>query len=137
MNDAGGSNASMFAIYAALAYDVIAATNSSPQTTEINAKARSQTLMKWVYIGVAQTFIFVALGAAMQRAQGRPVWPPILGGLLGSGLMHGQYVYAMRCGLQSMEPGTESYGAQSWQTPNAVSAPQSGYRTNGYGQIIG
>ena len=57
-----GSPAVVVAVYAALTYDIISATNSSPQTTEINAASRAPTLMKWVKVGLAQAALFAVIG---------------------------------------------------------------------------
>lgn len=103
------SAAITFAVYAALIYDIIAAVNSSPQTTEINAASRAPTLMKWVKIGMAQAALFGAIGAYMEAKAGRSVWPPLAGAGLAAGLLWAQYVYARNCGLRSGAPGTESY----------------------------
>jgi hypothetical protein len=99
----GRSAAVRVAVYAALMYDIISATNSSPQTTEINAHLRADTLMKWVNVGIAQGVLFVGIGAWLDPDR----WPPILGGGLAAGLLYLQYVYAKNKGLESMEPGTE------------------------------
>ena len=92
-------------IYAALSYDIIAAVNSSPQTTEINAKARAETLMKWVHLGLAQVALFVVIGAYV----GDDTWSPLVGGGVAAGLLYAQYVHAKKAGLESIEPGTETY----------------------------
>jgi hypothetical protein len=92
-------------IYAALSYDIIAAVNSSPQTTEINAKARAETLMKWVHLGLAQVALFVVMGAYV----GDDTWSPLVGGGVAAGLLYAQYVHAKKAGLESIEPGTETY----------------------------
>lgn len=107
---AADSEAGLVAIYAALTYDVIAATNSSPQTTEINAAARSDTLMKWVYIGLGQAALFMVIGVVIQGYRKAPIWPPILGTLLGASIMWYSYYHAREAGLASNKPGTESYG---------------------------
>ncbi len=91
-------------IYAALSYDIIAAVNSSPQTTEINAKARAETLMKWVHLGLAQVALFVVIGAYV----GDDTWSPLVGGGVAAGLLYAQYVHAKKAGLESIEPGTET-----------------------------
>ena len=93
------------AVYAALVYDVISATNSSPQTTEINAQMRGPTLMKWVHLGIAQAAMFAIIGAVMDPDH----WPPIVGATLAMGLMYAQYRHALAAGLASDEPGTEQY----------------------------
>lgn len=103
LND--GSRAARVAIYAALTYDIISATNSSPQTTEINAQARAETLMKWVHLGLAQAALFVAIGVTLDPDR----WPPLLGGGLAGMLLWMQYVYARNCGLADPGPATERY----------------------------
>ena len=85
--------------------DIIAAVNSSPQTTEINAKARAETLMKWVHLGLAQVALFVVIGAYV----GDDTWSPLVGGGVAAGLLYAQYVHAKKAGLESIEPGTETY----------------------------
>jgi hypothetical protein len=101
------SDAAVIGVYAAVVYDVISATNSSPQTTEINAKARADTLMKWVKLGIAQAAFFVAIGVAAEPPDKR--WRPLVGGGLAMVLLWCQYVHARNAGMQSDEPGTETY----------------------------
>lgn len=96
------------AVYAALTYDIISATNSSPQTTEINAATRAPTLMKWVHIGLGQAVIFAGLGVLINRTVGRAIWPPLLGSGLAGGLLYAQYVHAKNSGLANPGPGTET-----------------------------
>jgi hypothetical protein len=93
------------AIYAALTYDIISATNSSPQTTEINAAARADTLMKWVKLGLAQAALFASVGILLDKRR----WPPLLGSGLAGCLLWVQYVHAKEAGLASQKPGTETY----------------------------
>jgi|SRR6516162_1731238 hypothetical protein len=99
-----GSVAVTVAVYAALTYDIISATNSSPQTTEINAASRAETLMKWVKLGLAQAALFVAMGMLLDKRR----WPPLAGGGLAGVLLWVQYVHARSAGLKSVKPGTES-----------------------------
>lgn len=107
---AGGAVALTIAIYAALTYDIISATNSSPQTTEINAARRASTLMKWVYIGLAQAILFAAIGYYFEKKSGRPGWPPVMGVVIAGSLLYFQYDHAKRAGLaKAGMPGTESY----------------------------
>jgi hypothetical protein len=101
------SDAGAIGIYAAVVYDVISATNSSPQTTEINAGARADTLMKWVNIGLAQAALFVAIGMAAEPPGKR--WRPLIGGGLAMVLLYAQYIHARNAGMKSSEPGTEDY----------------------------
>lgn len=109
VNGSMGSPAVTVAVYAALTYDVISATNSSPQTTEINAQKRAETLMKWVKLGLAQAALFAGIGIALEFGSKRPVWPPLLGAGLAGALLWLQYVHAMQSGMQSDQPGTEDY----------------------------
>ena len=103
-----GDDAATVAIYATLMYDIISATNSSPQTTEINAGARAPTLMKWVKLGLAQGIVFVVLGVVIEKPEKR--WRPVLGGSVAGVLLWCQYVHARNAGLKSSAPGTETYG---------------------------
>lgn len=103
----GDSDAAVIGIYAAVVYDVISATNSSPQTTEINAKARADTLMKWVHIGLAQAAFFVAIGVLAEPSGKK--WRPVVGGGLAMVMLYLQYRHAKQKGLESAEPGTEQY----------------------------
>jgi hypothetical protein len=101
-----GGVAITVAVYAALTYDIISATNSSPQTTEINAASRAETLMKWVKLGLAQAALFVLLGTLLDKRR----WPPLAGGGLAGLLLWVQYVHARNAGLKSAQPGTETTG---------------------------
>lgn len=102
-----GKTAVVIGVSGALTYDVIAAACSSPQTTEINADKRAETLMKWVHIGIAQAAIFVVIMAAAEKAEGNSPYPPLIGFALASGMMYASYAHAKQAGLESSEPGTE------------------------------
>jgi hypothetical protein len=93
-----------FMVSAGLVYEIIAAACSSPQTTEINAHKRSETLMKWVYIGIAQAAVFVVIAAYLSH---KPV-PTIAGGALATIIMLGSYKHARTAGLQNGDEGTEN-----------------------------
>src|SRR5215472_7003869 len=100
-----GDKALKVAIYATLTYDIISATNSSPQTSEINAKKRAPTLMKWVYIGLIQAAFFGAIGAFLDE----DTWPPIAGVAIASTILWIQYHHAIQSGLSNPGVGTETY----------------------------
>lgn len=102
------TDAAVIGVSAAVVYDIISATNSSPQTTEINAAARSETLMKWVKIGLAQALLFILLMVLAEPPGKR--WRPLLGGGLAAVLLWAQYVHAKNAGLENGGPGTETYG---------------------------
>jgi hypothetical protein len=93
------------AIYAMLVYGITSAVCSSPQTTDINAAARADTLMKWVRLAMAQAALFTLIGVKLDKRR----WPPLLGGGLAMAMLWAQYVYAKKSGLESDEPGTENY----------------------------
>jgi hypothetical protein len=99
-----GDSAVKVAVYAALMYDIISATNSSPQTAEINASKRAATLMKWVHLGLVQGLLFVGIGMYLDKDR----WPPLMGGGLAAVLLYGQYLYAMKSGLQAPGESTEN-----------------------------
>ena len=100
------SNGIAFLVSAGVMYEVIAAACSSPQTTELNAHARSGTLMKWVWIGVAQGVLFVGLAAVFDRKTAPAV---LAGGGLAGVLLVAQYIHARNAGLASGAPSTEAY----------------------------
>lgn len=104
-----GNAALTIGVFGALTYDVIAAACSSPQTTEINADKRAGTLMKWVYIGIAQAAIFTAIGTYAEKQQGNSVKPPLIGFTLAAGMMWASYYHAREAGLANGGPTTESY----------------------------
>ena len=99
-----GDNAVTFMVAAGLVYEIIAAACSSPQTTEINASTRSDTLMKWVLIGLVQAAIFVGIAAAMDKDK----WPALLGGGMAASIMWVSYAHAKASGLRNGGPSTES-----------------------------
>lgn len=100
-----GSKAVAFMVAAGLVYEIIAAACSSPQTAEINAKSRSDTLMKWVKLGLAQAAFFIVVAACMERDKAIPI---LAGGTLAGGVMGAMYYHANVAGLNSDELGTES-----------------------------
>jgi hypothetical protein len=103
-----GSNSDgiAFLVSAGIVYEIIAAACSSPQTAEINAHSRADTLMKWVKLGMLQAAAFVAIAAWIDRAHRKAI---IAGGAVAGGLMWAQYQHALTSGLASDAPGTEQY----------------------------
>jgi hypothetical protein len=95
-----------FLVSAGIVYEIIAAACSSPQTTEINASSRADTLMKWVYIGLIQAAVFIGAAALFDKQQRVAI---IAGGASAGVLMWLQYYHAREAGLSSDKPGTESY----------------------------
>lgn len=95
-----------FLVSAGIVYEIIAAACSSPQTTEINASRRADTLMKWVNIGVIQAIALVGIAAYIDRKHA-PAY--VAGGGIAAALMYGQYIHAKRAGIKSWQEGTEQY----------------------------
>jgi len=119
--DAG--NGVAFLVSAGIVYEIIAAACSSPQTTEINAKTRAPTLMKWVHVGMAQSVLFVGAAAYFDRRHRAAI---LAGGGTALLLMYGQYLHAARAGTASSEPGTEPGTA-------APAAPRAGHGAAAWG----
>jgi hypothetical protein len=86
--------------------EIIAKACSSPQTAELNADKRAATLMKWVWIGVAESVAAVAVAAYIDKKH-RPaiIW----GGGLAIVVTLSEYQYAKNSGLRNGGPATESY----------------------------
>lgn len=98
------SNGIAFLVSAGIVYEIIAAACSSPQTTEINANKRADTLMKWVNIGVGQAIVFVVIAAWFDSQHRTAIFA---GGAMAAILMYIQYWHAKDAGLKSNKGGTE------------------------------
>jgi hypothetical protein len=106
-----------FMVGAGLVYEIIAAACSSPQTAEINASSRAETLMKWVHIGLVQSAGFITVAAIVDRKHAPAI---IAGGASAAVIMYGSYLHALATGLASGEPGTEGQGVMPWFLPKAA-----------------
>jgi hypothetical protein len=102
----GAGNGIAFLVSAGIVYEIIAANCSSPQTTELNAKQRSSTLMKWVNLGLGQAALFVGAAALFDPGHRAAI---VAGGILAGAMMYHLYGHAKKAGLNSTLPGTESY----------------------------
>ena len=100
-----------FMVGAGLVYEIIAAACSSHQTAEINADTRSETLMKWVHIGLVQSAAFIIVASLVDRKHAPAI---IAGGGSAAVIMYGSYWHARRAGLASSEPGTEGQDETPW-----------------------
>src|SRR6266702_3184819 len=80
-------------IYADLAYNTYSATNSSPQTTELFAGDRAETLMKYVKIGDVQVLVLGTFGTVLARN-----WWPLAGAVTVGIVMHAMYAHALKAG---------------------------------------
>ena len=98
----GTALAILIGVWATFGLDVFSTFTSSPQTTEINAKARAGTLMKWVWVGAA---VAVGGGIAGSISAKRPA--PFVATFVVAAAMVVLYVHAKNRGLAADEPGTE------------------------------
>lgn len=94
---------------AELIYQLTGANMSSPQTAEMNAKARSKGIGKWINLTILESAFWTAF---LWWLYGSP-WVIVGGGLAGTG-MWGKYKYAINTGLKENGPATENY-----QNPDA------------------
>ena len=94
-----GRDGLAFGIYAALGYDVMSATNSSPQTTEMFASDRSATLMKWVHLGGIQGLALGLFGSYLEKS----IWP-MIGVTVAMGIMYVEYKHADASGKANPPP---------------------------------
>jgi hypothetical protein len=94
-----------FMAAAGLVFEIIAAFCSSPQTAELNAHARAGTLMKWVWLGLGTSGLFIYIAAGPMKGGKAAIY----GGALAGALLGVAYVYAKNSGLRNGGPSTESY----------------------------
>ena len=85
-------------VYMTLMLDLFGSVTSSPQTTELFAKDRKDTLMKYVYLADAGGLI---VGSVMSLVDRTP-WP-LVGSAVVAVPMHLLYVHAAKVG-QSQDP---------------------------------
>jgi len=100
----GTGNGVNFLVASGIVFGIVAAACSSPQTAEINADKRAETLMKWVNIGLGTSAVFVVIAAASDRPHAKAI---LGGGLLAGSLMYVFYAHAKQAGLASCKAGTE------------------------------
>lgn len=101
----GTAAAILIGVWATFALDVFSTLNSSPQTTELFAGDREDSLMHWVLIGTA---VGIGGGAAATVISGKP-WPLIATALV-SGGMFLTYKHAVQRGQGKSRPaGSDSY----------------------------
>jgi hypothetical protein len=99
----GTAAAILLGVWATFALDVFGSMNSSPQTTEINAARRADTLMKWVYMADAMAIG----GGAIASIMSKKLWP-LLGTVGVSLLFTFLYMHAKKSGLENGGLSTES-----------------------------
>ncbi len=108
-------------------YNVISATNSSPQTTEVYGDGpRLNSLMKWVWIGHAQVLVFMGLASIIARS----FWPLIGGGLV-VGTMHCCYSHARTCAKRGSSSSSAAPGAAQETASMSLRGGQTDRQTSG------
>ena len=100
----GVSQGVAFLVGGASFAEFLAKAVSSPQTAEINAHSRADTLMKWVNVGLIEGAVFVLIAAAIDPKHRNAL---LAGGLLEGIITYFEYRHAKQSGLASAEPGTE------------------------------
>lgn len=98
------------AVSAEMVYQLVGSNMSSPQTAELNAHARAPTISKWVNLTNVEAIAWTVFLCALDGS----LWPAIGGGLALGGMVL-KYRYAIKSGLSSSDPPTESYLA--WNNP--------------------
>lgn len=98
-NSNGVGAAILIGVWATFALDVFSTLNSSPQTTELFAGERADSLMHWVAIGSVTA---VAGGAVASVISGR-AWPLVATVAVAAG-MYGMYRHALARGQSQQAP---------------------------------
>lgn len=100
-----GGDGIAFLVSAGIVAEIIAKACSSPQTLEINVRTREATLMKWVWIGIAEAAVFVTIAAYIDRKHRMAI---IMGGLLEAVITYSEYMHGKQSGLKNGGPSTEA-----------------------------
>lgn len=100
MEGNGTSVAILVGVYATFALDVFSTLNSSPQTTELFAGEREDSLMHWVMIGTA---VGVGGGVIASVVSGR-VWPLVATVVVSLGMLW-TYKHAVKRGTRNAAEG--------------------------------
>lgn len=99
-----GSRGIAFLVGATLMADMVAKACSSPQTAEINANKRAETLMKWVNVGLIEGAVFIVIAAVLEPDNRNAF---LAGGALEGTITYYEYQYAKKSGLSNPGPSTE------------------------------
>ena len=92
------------AVAAEMVYQLVGSNMSSPQTAELNAKARAPTISKWVSLTNAEAVGWIVFLCVLDKS----LWPALGGGLALGGMVL-KYRYAIRSGLDGGGTPTERY----------------------------
>jgi hypothetical protein len=89
--------------------EIMAKDVSSPQTTELNARTRAPTLMKYVHIGQVESLAVIGIAAYCDKQYRAPI---LVGGLAGVAVNEVLYQYAKQQGITKPGPPTEQHDRQ-------------------------
>jgi len=102
----GATVAVLIGVWATFALDVFSTLNSSPQTTELFAGDREDSLMHWVLVGDAVAIAGGLAGTIVSRR----AWPLVAAAIVAAG-MHLTYRHAVSRGRSEPAPaGSSGYG---------------------------
>lgn len=94
------------AVSAEMVYQLVGSNMSSPQTAELNARARAPTIQKWVNLTNVEAVGWIIFLTALDGS----LWPVVGGGLALAGMAL-KYRYAIQSGLNGKGKPTENYAA--------------------------
>lgn len=92
------------ALGAEMIYQLTGSNLSSPQSAELNAKARASGIQKWINLTNAEAVAWIVFLCYLDNSY----WPAVGGGLALAGMAL-KYKYAIKSGLESDEIATENY----------------------------
>jgi len=97
-----------FVIGAASMAEFIAKACSSPQTVEINANKRAETMMKWVAVGLVEGALIIGVTVFFDKKYSGAL---IAGAAVEGLITYMEYAHAKNAGLATAatKPGTEQY----------------------------
>ncbi len=99
----GATAAILVGVWGTFALDVFSTLNSSPQTTELFANDREDSLMHWVVIGSGVALAGGAYGAVLSKT----AWPLIGAAIVTAG-MYAAYIHAVRRGKGQQAPASST-----------------------------
>jgi hypothetical protein len=95
----GATAAILVGVWGTFALDVFSTLNSSPQTTELFASDREDSLMHWVYIGSGVAVAGGLYGTILSRE----IWPLLAAAVVAIGMYY-CYVHAVKRGVDTAPP---------------------------------
>lgn len=95
----GATAAILVGVWGTFALDVFSTLNSSPQTTELFASDREDSLLHWVYIGSGVAVAGGLYGTILSHS----IWPLMAASLVAAGMYYA-YAHAVKRGLDVAPP---------------------------------